>query len=255
MKIILLKSLMLIVFIVMITMNVLANSLPLNNQTTGEISAKYPSLFTPAGITFSIWGIIYLLLMIYVGTVLLIPAMQIDGTYKETVIILFIFSSIFNTLWLLCWHYDKIFLSTIVMILLLITLGAAFKIIPSSDAFTKTAFSVYFGWISIATIANVTILLVSRNFTGFGISEPIWLVVILLIGIIILSILLYQTGDVVYGIVFIWAYFGIFLRHYTQQDLPQSYPLITLYILILLLLSSGLTAYTYFVNNFHFFRD
>ena len=255
MKLFVLKGLVLIAFIVMMVFNVLANTLPLNNQTTGAISDRYPSLFTPAGITFSIWGVIYLLLGIYVVRTLLMQADTISDTFKEPLMIIFIVSALFNTLWLFMWHYERMFLSTLVIIMLLITLAFAFMIIPSEEGLTRTTFSLYFGWVSIATIANITILLVSRNFSGFGISEAVWFGIILIVGVVLLSIVLYQQGDVIYGLVFIWAYFGIFLRHYTQENLLEPHPYLTFYSLLMTIFIVGLTAYTYLINNFQFFRD
>ena len=112
------KYLNLLLFGGMIAMNYLANALPMNGKTTGQLSDSYPNLFVPAGITFSIWGIIYLLLAGYC-------AVQFTGNNQAVLAItgwLFAISCILNAIWIVCWHYEKLPLSLFTMVALLITL-------------------------------------------------------------------------------------------------------------------------------------
>lgn len=255
MKIIILKLFVVIAYVGMIAMNYLANSLPLNNQNTGVISDKYPSFFTPAGFTFSIWGIIYIFLGIYVFKTVLTSPEAFDSTYLVTTMILFIATSILNVLWLFCWHYDRILLSTIVMVLFLALLLIAVQILPSSEALIKSAFSLYAGWVSVALIANITIMFVQWNIPLFQNRQLLWYIIIIVIGLILVSVVLLTTHNVVYGIVFVWAYFGIFMKHVqkTGYFIDQSWPMILTGV-ILLLITVG-TSWTFVSNQYQFFKN
>lgn len=172
------KYINLLLFAGMIVMNYLANALPLNNKTTGQLSDSYPNLFVPAGITFSIWGIIYLLLGVFCG-------IQFLGSHKGLLLKigwLFAWSCLLNGIWIVFWHYEKLPLSLIVMILLLGILTLLnFRIQNLSLGLVKVTFGIYLGWICIATIANVTTLLVHYNWNGFGISEEIWAIIMIVL--------------------------------------------------------------------------
>ncbi|HOI85708.1 MAG TPA: hypothetical protein PLP48_06470 [Acholeplasmataceae bacterium] len=210
-----------LLFVLMIIMNVLANKLPLGGQTTGAVSDRYPNLFQPSGMTFSIWGIIYLLLGVFVVVQLLTLGKPLSDRQDAMgyVLLFFAISSIFNILWLLAWHHNKILLSTIVMVMLLAT-----RYSQSLDSFTRASFSIYAGWISVATIANITILLVSYGAPSFSSWAVVLSVVILIVGALIGGWFTLNDQNIFYGGVFVWAYLGILMRHLNQEDLTQSYP-------------------------------
>jgi hypothetical protein len=219
----------LILYIGMIVINVLANLLPINKINTGAVSYKYPNLFQPTGQTFSIWGIIYLLLLVYlVLQFVLIGTTQSSEVINTYIMINLIFAatSLINGLWILSWHYNKLFLSVLLMALLLSLLAIVSIHIPEEDLFTRIAFSVYFGWITVATIANITIFLVKLGIPNFDKKAVFITVVILLIGLIISSFWILSKSDLAYALVILWAYGGIFLRHYKAHELNRKYPLI-----------------------------
>ena len=118
------KALVVVTYLAMVTMNFLANALPLNGRNTGEVSDAYPSLFTPAGITFSIWGVIYLLL----GAARALPTRAVPRTARDAgstallnrVGVLFSISSLANTAWVFAWHYDVIPLSAVLIVVILV---------------------------------------------------------------------------------------------------------------------------------------
>ena len=197
------------VFAIMILMNYLANALPLNNVTTGQLSDSYPNLFVPAGVTFSIWGIIYLLLLIFC-------VVQFTGSNQlviSGITWLFAVTCILNALWIVTWHYRLVPLSLIVMIALLVTLIVInFRIRELPYTFIKAAFGVYLGWICIATIANVTALLVNYGWTGFGLPEVIWAIGMIVTGALITSFALYTLTNPYIGLSVIWAFIGIALK-------------------------------------------
>jgi len=210
------KILNLVLFAGMIVMNYLANALPLNNKTTGELSDSFPNLFVPAGITFSIWGIIYILLLIY-------SIIQFTGSNQlmmSNISWFFAISCVLNAAWIIFWHYGKLPLSLLVMLGMLVSLiyiNILIKELPSG--IIKASFGIYLGWICIATIANVTALLVNYKWSGFGFSDETWTIVMISIGAIITSITLYRLDNPFIGLSVIWAFTGIIIKH--QHDYKQ----------------------------------
>lgn len=238
-----------LLFVFMIVMNVLANTLPINGQNTGDISDQYPNLFQPSGFTFSIWGIIYLLLGAYsIFQLTRIGQVETETIQKTffTVNILFSISSLANISWLLFWHHNKIGLSMIAMIILLVSLILISNQIGSLNTLTKIAFGVYFGWIVVASIANMTIWLVDLGVPSFNQSSVIITAVILIIGVAIGSIVIYMKLDIAFGLVLVWAYIGILIRHLSQSEFNYTYPVIvytTIFSLVVLIIVNGLAIF------------
>lgn len=196
----------------MLAVNYLANALPINNKSTGELSDSFPNLFVPAGLTFSIWGLIYLLIIIYC-------VLQFTRSDRETISEiswLFGLSCVLNILWILFWHYGKLPLSLLVMtglLVTLITINVSIRNLPSG--IIKATFGIYLGWICIATIANVTALLVGYNWNGFNIPEEIWTIMMISAGALITGITLLKLNNPYTGLSVIWAFAGIAIK---RQD-------------------------------------
>lgn len=251
-----LRCLNLIFFILMIGINALANILPLGLGNTGTISGKYPNLYTPAPITFSIWGVIYIM----VGFFIIFQFGMFGSDYAEGFIRLigfwFIISCVMNIGWIFSWHYDVTWLSVIFMLGLLISLiiitlslspGAVKEItksqhIPIFAKICMYAFDVYLGWIVAATIANISVLLVKINWTGFGLSEEFWTVAILIVGAIIGMLFIFVNQKYMSSLAIIWAYCGILIKHISQSGYKGYYPIIivTSILGIFLILAAGL---------------
>jgi tryptophan-rich sensory protein len=196
-------------FGVMVYINYLANSLPINGKTTGQLSEAYPNLFVPSGITFIIWAIIYLLLAAYC-VVQFLPATK-EMAIKVSW--LFIVSCILNGLWILAWHYQKLPLSLLIMIGLLVTLiliNLQLRDLPVG--ILKAAFGIYLGWICIATIANVTALLVHTGWGGIGISHQAWTMIMIAAGTLIVSLALMRIDNPFIGLSVVWAFAGIIMK-------------------------------------------
>jgi hypothetical protein len=73
-------------------------------------------------------------------------------------------------------------------------------------------FSVYLGWITIATIANVSLALVSVNWDGFGINPQTWALIVLGVALIIAFAVIVTRRDIAYSLVIIWALAGIVIK-------------------------------------------
>jgi len=226
-----LKVLNTVAFLVMITVNALANILPINGMNTGEVSDLYPNLFTPAGITFAIWGLIYLLLA---GFVLYqIGLFSKNSVYRADIIqeigLYFAISSFANALWILAWHYGMVFLSVIIMLVILYCLIIISTKLSEATLSTKEKilirlpFSIYFGWITVATIANITALLVSLGWSCWGISEQMWTVIVMIVGLLIGVATMVKNKDIAYGLTIIWAYAGILIKHLSPNGFNGQY--------------------------------
>ncbi len=209
----------LLAVIATIIVNGLATALPLNGQTTGEISDRFQVLFVPAGYVFSIWGLIYLGLVAF-GIYQLLPS-QRQNPRLQGVGYLFAFSSLANTVWLFLWHYEFFALTLVAMLALLLLLIAIYlrlgighlPVSTREKWFVQVPFSIYLGWITVATIANVTSLLDYINWNGWGLSPEIWTVIMLLAGVIIAAAMRITRNEVAFLLVIIWAYIGIFIKN------------------------------------------
>ncbi|WP_394219547.1 TspO/MBR family protein [Halobacillus trueperi] len=206
-------------FILVVTVNGLANALPLNGQTTGEISNRLNVLFTPAGYVFSIWGLIYILLGIWV--IRQFPKSRRDLPIYQETSGLFVLSSVLNSLWIFMWHYEFFGVSVLVMIALLLTLIRLYQTLQKNDAsfFDRLPFSVYLGWISVATIANISYYLTYIGWDGFGIFASVWTVLLMIVGTLLAVFFMKSQDDWVYPLVFVWAFIGIGVKN-QGSDVP-----------------------------------
>jgi benzodiazapine receptor len=209
----------LLAVIAVIVLNGLANALPLNGQTTGEISDRFQVYFVPAGYVFSIWGLIYLGLIAF-AVYQALPS-QRDNPRLRGIGTLFTLSCVANVAWLFLWHYEVFPLTLVAMLSLLLLLIAIYlrldigrvQIRAAEKWLVHIPFSIYLGWITVATIANVTSLLDYLNWNGWGISPEAWTVIMLVAGVVIASAVSLTRGDVAYMLVIVWAFAGIAVKH------------------------------------------
>ncbi len=214
--------LVIVSLLAVITTNALANILPLNGQTTGEISNRLPVLFTPAGYVFSIWSLIYLLLIFWVIG-LWRNRFNKDALYERRSL-LFIISCVFNIAWIFLWHYEYFLLTVLVMISLLLTLIILYRTYPVQDnrLSSRLPISIYLGWISVATIANISYVLTVYEWSGWGLSDPLWAVIMMTIGAALALHIRFHHFDIAYPAVFIWAFIGIAVRNGFEELLVMT---------------------------------
>jgi len=221
-------------FIFVLGINGLANGLPIGGQTTGEISAKYPSLFTPAGFTFSIWGLIYLGLLVYVVYQAL-PA-QRDNEQLAKISLPFKLNCVANGLWIFAWHNDLLILSLILMLGILLTLVQIFRGLDAEvGLIVKFPFSLYTGWITVATIANISAAQTGFDLNDVGLSAIQWTWLKLAVAGAIGAIVIAHTRNVVYVLVVAWAAFGIYSKQAATPEVAGA--AITLSLLAVLLVA------------------
>ncbi|PMC40216.1 tryptophan-rich sensory protein [Bacillus sp. UMB0899] len=205
--------------IIVLTVNYLANALPIGGQTTGEVSDKVFTLFTPAGYAFAIWGLIYFLLIIWVARQFFTNDVQKENYRKIGV--WFFLNAILNSLWVIVFQYEYFNISIFIMIGILLTLIIIYRIIQhlhNVTWFMRFPFSIYIGWISVATIVNVFVIFEANGIEQlFGINEQGWAMVIQICGAVLGVILTLTQNDITYSLVFIWAYNAILME---QRDYP-----------------------------------
>lgn len=222
----LLKILNTVGLIFLIGMNMLAVLLPLGNRTTGELSDLYPNLFVPAGFTFAIWSVIYVLLMIFIGY-------QWWGKKGEFVVDTigpwFIINAIANGLWLVFWHYEYVVICILVMAVILGSLIMMYRKLnvkyfnePNTPWQATVPISVYMGWISVATIANTTVVFVSMGITDLGLGADTWASIVLLVAVTIALRIMYIHKDVFFAAVVCWASYGIYSKRVADLATPDS---------------------------------
>lgn len=204
-------------FVFVLTINVLSNALPFNNLSAEEISEALPSFFTPAGYTFSIWSLIYLTLLGF--TIYQALPSQKNRPFLQQIGWFFLASSLFNAAWLFAWHYGFFVLSIFLMVGILVTMIIIYSrlqigqanpsVTVSEKLFYHLPFSLYLGWISVATIANIASVLNFLGWDGFGIAQPTWSAIMMLVAVVVVGLLLFNRRDIAYAGVLVWALFGI----------------------------------------------
>jgi hypothetical protein len=201
--------------VVTIAVNGAANALPLNGKTTGEISDSIPTLFTPAGYVFSIWSVIYLGLLIfawYQG-----QRAQRNAEFQERIGYWFFISCLFNTAWIVAWHYEQFPLTLLLMLGLLISLIIVYvrldigrrRVSVAEARAVNLPFSIYLGWVSVATVANVSTVLYTSGWNGGPLSPEVWTVIMVVVAALLGLAMILLRNDVAFPLVIVWALVGI----------------------------------------------
>jgi len=216
----------------MLLVNYLANALPINNVTTGGVSDLYPTLFTPAGFTFSIWGLIYFMLSGFAFYQLSpLTAFRQKGA-ADALRLYFILTCAANIAWIFAWHHYRICASLVVMGVLLILLIRIASMLDGKEfmgaefIFLRVPFSVYFGWITVASIANLAVYLESIEWWGLEAPGELWTAMAALGGSAAAAGRILRRRDRAYGLVFIWAYAGILAKHLSHEGFGGVYRLV-----------------------------
>lgn len=202
-----------------LVVNVLANSLPINGLATGEISDRFNVYFVPAGYVFSIWGVIYIGLIAF-AIFQALPAQRDNPRLRATGWWIALGGAA-NSVWIFLWHYLQFPLTLLAMLVLLATLIITYlrlgtgrtKVSTAETWAVRVPFSIYLGWITVATAANVTSLLDYLKWDGFGIAPEIWMGIVLVAVLVIATLMAFTRRDVAYALVLLWALAGISVKH------------------------------------------
>lgn len=218
-----------VAIVLVIVVNGLANALPINGQKTGEISDRFPVFFVPAGYVFSIWGLIYLGLIAF--TVYQALPSQRENDRFRRVGYWFALSCLANSVWIFLWHYNFFPLSLVVMLVILaalviiyLRLGIGQNVVsgrlkPLEKWVVNVPFSVYLGWITVATVANVTSVLYDLKWGGWGIGPEAWAALMIAAATLICLGVITTRRDVGYSLVLVWAFAGIAVKQMERSQL------------------------------------
>jgi hypothetical protein len=218
-KSLLLQAINIVAFVCTLAVNALAGSTTLlNGRTSGMVSDLYPTFITPAGFTFAIWGIIYALLFVF--TVFQVLPKNREKPFLFQVSFLFALAAVLNISWLFLWHYDFLVFSVVLIFALLATLIAIYlrlgigkSAVSSKERLcVHLPFSVYLGWITVASIANVAVTLTAVGWDGWGVEPSTWAVLVICVALLITFAVLVTRRDVAYGLVIVWALAGILVK-------------------------------------------
>jgi hypothetical protein len=217
------QMLVVVATVVTVIINGLANALPLNGQTTAAVSDSFPVYFVPAGYVFAIWGVIYLALIAYTIFQAL-PAQRANPTLRR-IGWLYILSCAANSVWIFFWHYELFPLTVLAMLTVLGSLLMIYLRLAEGRARASAAerwlvhlpFSIYLGWITVATIANITDLLYYLGWQDTGTGGQIWAVLLLAVATLIAAFIAFTQRDAAYLLVLVWAFAGIAVK---QADAP-----------------------------------
>jgi hypothetical protein len=218
------RLLNIVTLVLALVLNGLATTGVIGGVSTGELSDAFPSLFTPAGYVFSIWGLIYSLLIAF-AVYQALPA-QRDNPRLERLGYLFVLSNLFNGGWIIAWQLQAIALSQLLMLGILASLILAYRQLgvgrerlgSTETVAIQLPFSVYLGWISVATVANTTVLLLTLGVDG-GAAAALWTAVAIVAALGIGALVLWRRGDIAFALVLVWAFAGIAVRQSGAEPL------------------------------------
>lgn len=204
--------------------------------TNADISNKYDTVFTPAGVTFAIWGVIYLSLFVFtIRSLIKAHKEDIHSENSQDVLRignLFIINNIATTFWVFAFTYEYILTSTILIIIQLVSLTMIFVKLNLFDrsktfanrAFTQFPLTIYFAWLCVANVANISVCLVYFHWEGLGVNAGIWASSLVAVLILLSVFIILAKRNWFFGLVAIWSLYGIYLKR-TSID-PQQYPLL-----------------------------
>ncbi len=226
-----------------VVMNGLANALPLNGLQTGEISDRFAIYFVPAGYVFSIWGLIYLALIGY-AVFQALPSQRANSRL-QAIGYWFVLSCIANVVWLFLWHYEQFYWTLVAMLALLGSLIVIYLRLDIGRSrptiaerwLVEAPFSLYLGWITVATVANVTQLLYYLGWSGWGLPAAGWFILVLAAVLIIAGAMAYTRHDVIYLLVLVWALAGIAIKHAAVSLVSTTTWIVTLLVVVLVIYS------------------
>jgi translocator protein len=210
-----LRWLNLVAFVLVIAMNWASSNLQINGNTVASVSDGIPSLFTPAGYVFAIWGIIYLALGAFV--IYGVSKKQADNQLIDRIGPWFVINSLLNMVWLVSWLMEWWLVSLVIIALMLVTLVIVYlrlnafrEDVSGKDFwFVLFPFSIYLAWISVATIANTSIIFVANGITSLGVSGTFWTVVMIVVATLVSNLMIILRRDWFFPLVVIWAVIGI----------------------------------------------
>ena len=241
-----------IFFILTLVVNTLGGLGIINDMSQSDVSDKYFTLITPAGFTFSIWSVIYGL----IAASLVVLYLRRETSYYQRALDkitpLFILTSVLNMAWIVLFSYELVELSTLFIFAYTIVLSLICKqLLAINDGkhfLLPLTFGLNTGWLMIATVVNVASSLVKLEWNGFGLSDDLWGMIILIVAILIVVFVTTQTHNAAIPLPIAWAYFGIHQSLATEH--PGDYGILQLIAIIGLVVLIGVAAIQLYKNEY-----
>ncbi|MEP6989051.1 MAG: TspO/MBR family protein [Chloroflexota bacterium] len=230
-----------VALVFVLVMNGLSEAIPLNGQTSAQISNRLPIFFVPANYVFGVWGVIYTLLIVFVIYQAL-PS-QRENPYLRKIGYWFALTCVANGVWLVLFHYNQFALSMVAMLILLAALIVIYTRIEIGRGAVRNAtrwciqipFSTYLGWITVATVANAAYVLYDAKWNGFGISGEVWAAIMLVVATVITLTIIVTRRDVAYTAVLLWALVGIVIKQSAAPLVAGTAAVVAVVILLTLI--------------------
>lgn len=246
------------VFFTTLGVNYLGASGFFNDMGQAAVSSKYQTLLTPNGFAFSIWGVIYTLVF---ATLIYLFIKRKDPTVAKLIGLVslpFVVSSLFNMAWIVAFSYEKIGLSNLFIVGILVSLMTIVHRIYNARfevPFTLVgiAFSLYASWVFVATILNTAILAVKQDWQGFRISPSVWAIIVLLMILALVAGYVLRYRNAVFPVAVAWAYFGIYSAYTNGIVAPKLASIIQIVLLLSIIVLIALTIYTFYKNRYAIF--
>lgn len=241
-----------IFFILTLVVNTLGGLGIINDMSQSDVSDKYFTLITPAGFTFSIWSVIYGL----IAASLVVLYLRRETSYYQRALDkitpLFILTSVLNMAWIVLFSYELVELSTLFIFAYTIVLALICKqLLAINDRkhfLLPLTFGLNTGWLMIATVVNVASSLVKLEWNGFGLSDDLWGMIILIVAILIVVFVTTQTHNAAIPLPIAWAYFGIHQSLATEH--PGDYGILQMIAIIGLVVLIGVAAIQLYKNEY-----
>lgn len=241
-------------FLLTLAINTLGAMGFINGMSQKAVSDAYPTLITPSPATFSIWGVIYALLLL--SLVLMIITSKQERTAKliDRISVPFWISCALNILWIVAFSYQWIGISTLLILAFVMTLAIINGRLTTPDGIAQKinalAFGIYNGWLIIATVVNVAAYLVQQKWNGFGLAADVWAVIILIVALFVTGLIQLRLRNAALTLPLAWAYFGIWQQHQAQGMYAGQYPAIVTVALTISILFVLIAVFVYIKNGF-----
>jgi len=231
----------------------------INGLSQKQISDRYITLITPSPSTFSIWSVIYSLLLV---SVIAMIVKKEDPYYQaavDQITVLFRISCVLNIAWIVAFSYVQIELSTLFILAFVITLSLiSQKLVNIQEGkrwLLPLTYGFYTGWLFIATVVNIAAALVKLNWSGFGIADEIWASIILVVAVLLIILVLLKIRNAAFPLPVAWAFFGIYQFLKAPEGYGGEFALLQNVALSGMVVLVGVAAIRLYQNHFSLLPD
>lgn len=226
----------------------------INGMSQKQVSDAYPTLITPSPSTFSIWGVIYTLLLISLIFMIVKHKEERTAHLINAITVPFWVSCAANILWIIAFSYELIGISTALILVFVVTLALINGRLKTPDGLGQKvnamAFGIYNGWLIIAAVVNASAYLVKLQWNGFGLAADTWALIILIVAFLLTGLIQLRLRNAALTLPLAWAYFGIWQQHRAQGVFAGQYPAIVWAAIVISVLYIVVAVCVYIRNGY-----